>query len=93
MIKTPMNQFLVRHKCHHGLILLVEGEFPLLAEVARRIICTSASSAQLRHYSYDWEGGGLPEYFSSMGWVGLGWVEGEMGCVGLRKLDPWLCLF
>ena len=25
-------------------------------------------------------------------WVGLGWVEGVMGWVGLRKLDPWPCL-
>ena len=44
----------------------------------------------------------VTEYFSSMGWFGLGqeyvivgglgWVQGMMGWVGLRKLDPRPCL-
>jgi len=34
----------------------------------------------------------VTEYFSSMGWVGLGWGNDGLGWVGLRKLDPWPCL-
>jgi len=47
MFKTgPARWTQWRHKWHHGLILLVEGEFPLLAKIARHILCISTSSAQ-----------------------------------------------
>ena len=38
-------------------------------------------------------GGGVTEYFSSMGWVGLDRGKDRLGWVGLRKLDPCPCLW